>query len=153
MPPTKTVKRVVPNTSQGKTLRPQVKTLRPEDEHQQFLDFANLLPLKAWSPLVQADYSLAMADSMIPDRWKEISGGYFVLTPSGLQPVSYPTVAHDLQRAFQDFLDKHFPVAEFPRFRQYLKDGDPRWPLVRTPVERWMCIAAVNEGLRLRSNA
>ena len=129
------------------------ETSQPESAHQQFLDFVNLFPPKARTLPVQADLSAALADSMIPQRWRDIASGYFVQTLSGLKPIEYPPKGvardpYDPEPAFQNFLNVHFPVNEYERFRRYLANGDPRFPLA-TPIERWNWIASLSEMLRV----
>jgi predicted nucleic acid-binding Zn ribbon protein len=113
----------LPKTSNHKTL---AKTLHPEDTHQAFLDFVNLFP--ALNPAVQTE---ALFHTL--GRWRK------VLEPFASSPIP---------GTFDDFLDRHFPKAEFPRFRDYIENGDPRFPLA-TPVERWKWIASLSEALRV----
>jgi hypothetical protein len=105
------------------------ETLDQENGHQSFLDFVNLLPLKAGNPEVQME-----ATPHVLGKWSKV----FSNAPQG--------------GTFEAFLDRHFPVKDFPQFRKYLAEGDPRFSLP-TPVERWKWITSLNLSLRTWAGA
>jgi predicted nucleic acid-binding Zn ribbon protein len=115
------------------------KTLAAEDEHQLYLDLANLLPAKAMglrsiSPLNYMGLARRAAiDQALADK-----GGPLV------------SRLHDPSVALPMALQEHFAGEEFAAFRRYLLEPDPRWPALETPKQRWNFLVLVSEELYRR---